>query len=209
MHHARAGPLADDSFCALAHPLRLSGGAFCTGLGLCRDELRAVARTFGRICSFGMYRTASSRPPSYGRRPSVVESSPPAATEVRSAHRPGPPAPSRAQSRVRHTCMRGVARRAMHPCIPSTPPCATLAAPDAPRTRISPCSLRCVTKYPTTPPSALVPRAATPWRQAINLDSIVAYVSQINGCCRVFYVDFFCVCRFPGRRGAAWWGRRS
>ena len=46
---------------------------------------------------------------------------PPLPGEVRSAHRPGPPAPSRAQNRVRHTCMRGARGPCMHASHPHRP----------------------------------------------------------------------------------------
>ena len=67
--------------------------------------------------------------------------------------------------------------------IPSPPPCATPAAPDAPRTRIS---LHSAARHKArrNPPPTFVPRAAPPCRQTMNLDSVVAYCSRTIGCCR-------------------------
>ena len=149
MHHARAGLKVDDSFRALPHPSRLSGGAFCTGLGLCRDDFQPDARTSWGACSFGMNRAGLLRPPRWGLRPFVVGSSPPAAAEVQTPHRPEPPAPSRAQNREQHTCMRGARGQCMHASHPHrlAPP----LQPQMPLAPAFPCLLRRTGKRPSTP----------------------------------------------------------
>ena len=148
MHHARAGLKVDDSFRALPHPSRLSGGAFCTGLGLCRDEFLPDARTSWGDCSFGMNRADPPPSPRWGLRPFVVESSPPAAAEVQTAHRPEPPVPSRAKNRERHTCMRGTRELCMHASHPHRPP--PHLQPPMPPTPAFPCSPRRSSKHPAT-----------------------------------------------------------
>ena len=178
MHHARAARLADDSFRALAHPSRLSGGAFCTGLGLCRDEFLPDARTSWGDCSFGMNRADPLPSSRWGLRPFVVESSPPAAAEVQTPHCPEPPDPSRAQNREQHTCMRGARGPCMHASHPHRP-APPLQPQMPPRNRISLHSAA-HHKARRKPPPTFVPRTAPPCRQIMNLDSVVAYDSRTN-----------------------------
>ena len=149
MHHARAARLADDSFCAVAHPSRLSGGALCTGLGLCRDDFLPDARTSWGDCSFGMNRADPLPSSRWGLRHFVVESSPPAAAEVQTPHCPEPPAPSRAQNREQHTCMRGARGLCMHASHPHRP--APPLQPQMPPAPAFPCTLRRATKHAATP----------------------------------------------------------
>ena len=149
MHHARAGLKVDDSFRALPHPSPLSAGAFCTGLRHFRDDFCADARTSGGDCSFSMNRAASLRPPRWGLRPVVGESSPPAAVEVQMPHRLEPPAPLRAQNRERHTCMRGARGQCMHASHPQRP--APPLQPQMPAAPAFPRSLLRIAKHPANP----------------------------------------------------------
>ena len=161
-----------------------------------------------------MYWADPPRPPRQELRPVVGESSPPAAGEVRSAHRPGPPAPSRAQNRVRHTCMRGVGEpctRASHPHRPAPPMQPQM--PPAPAIPLLPAALL---KASRNLPPTFVPRAAPPCRQTMKLDSIVAYILRLNRWCGAtrggfsFSRSFFRsqMCRV-GRRRHRPWGRRA
>ena len=145
--------------------------------------------------AFGMYWADPPRPPRQELRPVVGESSCRGGAKCPSprASRPLACQKSRAAHlHARHT-------RAMHACIPSPPPTATPAAPDAPRTRISLLPAALLNASRNHPP-ALMPRAAPPWRQTMNLESIVAYVSRFDGWCREQHkVTFF--------RGSSFWSR--
>ena len=148
------------------------------------------ASTFRRRELARRCRKGANRPPPRASRPLACQKS-------RAAH-----------LHARHT-------RAMHACIPSPPPTATPAAPDAPRTRISLLPAALLNASRNHPP-ALMPRAAPPWRQTMNLESIMAYVSRFDGWCGATRGGFSFsrsflrsqMCRV-GRRRHRPWGRRA
>ena len=120
MHHTRAGGKVEDSFStAPSGPMRRFRAP--TGCRLCRNNFLPDARTSGRGSSFSTFQAALLRPPSWGLRPVVAESCPPAAAEVQTPSRAKPPAPLRAQYCERHTCMRGVREPCTHASYPHRP----------------------------------------------------------------------------------------
>ena len=70
-----------------------------------------------------------------------------------------------------YACMHPIPTAHRHTCSPRCPPHPHFLAPCG-----APQSI-------PQPPTALMPRAAPPWRQTMNLESIMAYVSRFDGWC--------------------------